>query len=133
MIDSVMRTMRLSCDEEEFEDDSKVCLGLGVEELGRRSPVFDQTEDGQTEEDNVCALQEQNHGVEVDELRSAEEVCPAPRAEPPLSVPGLTEEAVGVGHAGEREAPVTVTKLVHQVDRDHEDQRTALGSTYLTG
>ena len=48
--------MRLSCDEEEFEDNSKVCLGLSVEELGRRSPVFDQAEDGQTEEDNVCAL-----------------------------------------------------------------------------
>ena len=60
MIDSVMRTictyMRLSCDEEEFEDNSKVWLGLSVEELGRRSPVFDQAEDGQTEEDNVCAL-----------------------------------------------------------------------------
>ena len=109
-----------------------MCLGLSVEELGRRSPVFDQAVDGQTEEDNVGALEEQNNGVEVDKLRSEEAVCPAARAEPPLGVPGLTEEAVGVGHAGEGEAPVTVTKLVHQVDRDDEDQRTALGSRYLT-
>ena len=125
--------MRLSCDEEEFKDDSKVCLGLSVEELGRRSPVFDQAVYCQTEEDNVCTLQDQNNGVEVDELWREEKVRPATRAEHPLSVPGLTEEAVGVGHTGEGEAPVTVTKLVHQVDRDHEDQRTALGSTYLTG
>ena len=88
--------------------------------------MFDQTGDCQTEEDDVRHLQDQNDGVEVDELRREEEVRPGARAGHPLGVPGLAQETVGVRHAGQGEAPVTVSELVHQVGGDHEDQGTAL-------
>ena len=114
-------------DEEEFENDSKVCLGLSVEELGSWSPVLDQALDCQTEEDDIWSLQDQNDWVEIDELGGVEEVHPATSADPPLSVPGVAQETVGGGHAGKGQVPVTVAVLVHQVDGDHEDQRAALG------
>ena len=90
----------LTCDEEEFENDCKMCLGLSMEEQGRGPPVFAQAVDGQTEEDNVCGLQDKNNGVEVEKLRREEKISPATWAKSPLSVPSGPEEAVGVTHAG---------------------------------
>ena len=54
-----------------------MCLGLSMEEQGRGPPVFAQAVDGQTEEDNVCGLQEKNNGVEVEKLRREEKISPA--------------------------------------------------------
>jgi len=50
----------LTGDKEEFENNSKMCFGLRVEELCRGSPVFDEAVDCQTEEDDISDLQAEN-------------------------------------------------------------------------
>ena len=104
-------------------------LSLSVEKLGCRSPMFDETVDGEAEEDEVEYLQHQDNAVLVDELRGLEEVRPGSLADHPLGVPCVAQVAVSGAHVGED--PVTGPVLVHQVHADHHQQGGALLSDPL--
>ena len=115
-------------DEEQFEDDDKVPLGLCLDDARRVPPVLDQIVDGQQEEDDVGRLQCQHDAVEVDELRGVEESHPLARGLVGLLQmfpPGFAQEALAGPHVRPRD--LTGAEPVQQPDHQAQHQGHPLG------
>ena len=115
-------------DEEQFEDDDEVSLGLRLDDPGRVSPVLDQIVDSQQEEDDVGCLEGEDDAVEVEELRGVEEGCPLARGLVPLLQvfpPGFAQEALAGAHV--RPGDLTGAELVKEPHHQAQQQGHPLG------